>query len=76
MINLSIQNFILFIVLPLIPSRFRRIKEKGGLKLSRTLQGLPRYKSLSVAPVSVTEQDPMGPSWDRLSPISSALAPL
>ena len=24
----------------------------------------------------VTEQDPMGPSWDRPSPIPSALAPL
>ena len=25
---------------------------------------------------AVTKQDPMGPSWDRPSPISSALAPL
>ena len=29
-----------------------------------------------LAPLAVTEQDPMGPSWDRPSPISSALAPL
>ena len=52
MINLSIQNFIAFLVQPLFPSGLRRSKEKGRLKLSRTLQGLPGYKSLFMAPVS------------------------
>ena len=31
MINLSIQNFILFLILPLFPSRLRSIKEKWEL---------------------------------------------
>ena len=37
MINLSIQNFIPFLVPPLFPSELRNIEEKGGLKPSRTL---------------------------------------
>ena len=32
----------------LFPSRLRRIKENGGLKLSRSLWGLSEYKSLSM----------------------------
>ena len=46
MINLSIHNFIPFLVPPLFPSRLRNIKEKGGLKPSRTLRGLLGYEPL------------------------------
>ena len=45
MINLFIQNFIPFLVMSLFPSRLRRVKGKGGLKLSRALWGPPGYKS-------------------------------
>ena len=44
MINLSMQNFIPFLVAYLFPTGLRIIKEKGGLKPSRTLQKSPRYK--------------------------------
>ena len=44
MITLSVQSFIPFLVPSLSPSALRTIKEKGRLKLSRTLRGLPRYK--------------------------------
>ena len=53
MINLCVQNFIPFSVLPLSPSGF---KEKGRLKLSRTLRGLPGYKSPSVPPLFFVEK--------------------
>ena len=45
MINLFIQNLIPFLGLPLFPSGLRFIKEKGEPKPSRTLWGLPWYKS-------------------------------
>lgn len=44
-INLSIQNFTLLLILCLFPSGLNSIKEKGRLKPSRTLWGTPRYKS-------------------------------
>ena len=52
MINLSIQNFIPFLLLPPFPSGLRSIKEKRGLESNRTLWGLPGYKDSSVAPIS------------------------
>ena len=39
-INLSIQNFISFLVLPLFPSELGSIREKERLKPSRTLRAL------------------------------------
>ena len=41
MINLSIQNFIPFLVPTLFPLELRNIEEKGGLKPSRTLRFFP-----------------------------------
>ena len=52
MINLSIQNFIPLLVLPLFPSGLKSIKEKGRLKPSRTLWSALSYKSPSVPPFS------------------------
>ena len=54
--NLSIQNFILFLILTPSPSRLRRIREKWGLKQSRTLQGLPKHKNTSVSHVSCLQK--------------------
>lgn len=51
-INLSIQNFTLLLILFLFPLGLKSIKEKGSLKPSRTLWGTPRYKSPFVSPVS------------------------
>ena len=51
-INLSTQNFIPFLEPPLLPSELKSIKEKRGLKPSRTTWGFPGYKNLSVSPVS------------------------
>ena len=45
MLNLSMQNFIPFLVPHVFPSGLRIIKEKSELKPSR---GLPTTKSLSV----------------------------
>ena len=48
MTNLSIQNFILFLVMPLSPQDFdlRNIKESRGLKLSEFHRALPCTKAL------------------------------
>ena len=45
MINLSIQNFIPFLVPHLFPLKLTSIIEKGGLELSRILWGPPGYKA-------------------------------
>ena len=47
-----VQNVIPFLVLPRFPSGLRSVKEKRGLKLSRTLWSIPGYKSLFVSPIS------------------------
>ena len=47
-----VQNVIPFLILPLCPSGLRSVKEKRGLKLSRTLWSIPGYKGLFVSPVS------------------------
>ena len=52
MINLSIQNLSPFLGPPLFTSGLRFIEEMGELKLSRTLWGLPGYKSPLLCPVS------------------------
>ena len=46
MINLSIQNFILFFCPTLVPLGLRSIKEKGRPKASGTLWSPPRYSPL------------------------------
>ena len=53
MINLSIQNFIPFLVPHLFPLKLTSIIEKGGLELSRTLWGPPGCNAPSCLPYLV-----------------------
>ena len=50
MVKPSIEDFILFLVPQLFPSGLNSIKEKGGLKPSRTLWGLPKRDPLPTMP--------------------------
>ena len=66
MINLSIQNFILFFCPTFVPSGLGSLKEKGRLKASRTLWSSPRYSLLHATdplPVCRKRLQPPRPSW-------------
>lgn len=52
-INLSTQDFNPFLVPPLFPSGLGRIREKGGLEPSRTLQGFLGTKAPPCPPFLV-----------------------
>ena len=54
--NLSIQNVILFFAPPMLPPQWRNIKEKEGLKPSRTLRSPPEYQSSSVSLLSCLQK--------------------
>ena len=57
------------------PNSFNLAKLKGHTHRTTPHSFLPRPWQPPHS-TFVTEQDPMGPSWDRPSPVTSALAPL